>query len=226
MVANPAGCARVLLVEAEPLVAQGLRTIVDSIPGLGVVFSTGQFNGLRNLIGFTRPAIGVIDPFDIQFCAPKQRGIPLIARCHRWSPETKWIAYVHNAASRHEAFFFESGGFAYVNRQSGPDRIEAAVKAALTGSAAPQFEKVPEHYAEFRNRHGEVLPDPLVTLTTRELEVFRLTGGGLRAVEIAERLCIAHATVERYREHIRYRLGLDGVHDLYRASALWVGLNV
>jgi two-component system, NarL family, response regulator NreC len=53
-------------------------------------------------------------------------------------------------------------------------------------------------------------------LTSREVEILRLIGDGLRGKEIAERLRISPKTVEFHKTHIYERIGVTGVAGAVR----------
>lgn len=59
-------------------------------------------------------------------------------------------------------------------------------------------------------------------LTDRELEIFRLIGGGAPTREIAEQLRLGRATVETYRRRIKTKLRLQSGSKLSHEAFLWV----
>ena len=66
---------------------------------------------------------------------------------------------------------------------------------------------------------------PLVLLSPRELQLFRLVGLGHKPKEIALELKLSVRTVESYAMRIREKLGLAGAHDLFRAAVAWVAVS-
>ena len=58
-------------------------------------------------------------------------------------------------------------------------------------------------------------------LTDRELEVFRLIGGGLSTREIAEQMMLGIKTIGTYRDRIKQKLGLKNAAELTRRAVLW-----
>lgn len=73
------------------------------------------------------------------------------------------------------------------------------------------------------NRRRSKLPvgNPVELLSPRELEVFHLTGAGLEAKQIAQRLSLSARTVDVHRANIRNKLGLRGIHELMRYAMHW-----
>jgi DNA-binding CsgD family transcriptional regulator len=57
---------------------------------------------------------------------------------------------------------------------------------------------------------------PMDRLTDREMEIFRLIGGGKSMKEIADKLCLSVKTVEAHREHIKEKLNFKSSAELLR----------
>jgi DNA-binding NarL/FixJ family response regulator len=98
------------------------------------------------------------------------------------------------AARAFEAAHSQAGPCAVVPRRAGIEEILAAVR----GGAAAVPVQVPAP-----------LPDPLVVLTDRQLEVLVCVGMGLAAHEIAARLDISPKTVDNHKQRIYARLGVQ-----------------
>ena len=63
---------------------------------------------------------------------------------------------------------------------------------------------------------------PLELLSSRELDVFEMTGEGLGTREIAERLNLSVKTVESYRRRVRAKLELPSNPRLVQEAVRWV----
>jgi DNA-binding CsgD family transcriptional regulator len=76
--------------------------------------------------------------------------------------------------------------------------------------------------------HGTPTPktSPLVNLTDRELEVFRLIGEGHGTRQIADELHLSVKTIESYQAHIKEKLSLRNARELVQHAIEWtVNLN-
>jgi DNA-binding NarL/FixJ family response regulator len=62
---------------------------------------------------------------------------------------------------------------------------------------------------------------PIARLSDRELEVFRLIGGGLGTRQIADELRLSVKTVESYQAHVKEKLGLQSSRDLVQRAIEW-----
>jgi DNA-binding NarL/FixJ family response regulator len=67
---------------------------------------------------------------------------------------------------------------------------------------------------------------PLLNLTDRELEVFRLIGEGHGTRQIADELHLSVKTIESYQAHIKEKLALRNARELVQHAIEWtVNLN-
>ena len=62
---------------------------------------------------------------------------------------------------------------------------------------------------------------PLVNLTDRELEVFRLIGEGHGTRQIADELHLSVKTIESYQAHIKEKLALRNARELLQHAIEW-----
>ena len=60
-----------------------------------------------------------------------------------------------------------------------------------------------------------------MSLSNRELEVFKLIGNGSNPAEIAELMKIEVCTVDTYQSRIKAKLGLSGAAELRREAVRW-----
>jgi DNA-binding NarL/FixJ family response regulator len=114
-----------------------------------------------------------------------------------------------------------AGAMGYVNKEANPDEVIKAVREILAGRVYLS----PAMTSTILGRTvGGVEPqsDPIETLTDRQLEVFRLIGGGQSAQQIAKRLHISVHTVETHRANIKRKLNIDTVSELTRRAVLWI----
>ena len=64
--------------------------------------------------------------------------------------------------------------------------------------------------------HEEIICKPQLNtkLSERELEILRLTADGMKALEIANELCISVATVNRHRENIKAKINVRTISQM------------
>ncbi|MFH0516032.1 LuxR C-terminal-related transcriptional regulator [Streptomyces sp. M41] len=102
-----------------------------------------------------------------------------------------------------------AGACGFLLKDSGPERLLAAVAAVAGGDAlfAPSVtRRLVEAYARHSAREQ---PTDLQALTSRELEVLKLIARGLSNPEIADLLYISEATVKTHLNRTMTKLDLD-----------------
>jgi DNA-binding CsgD family transcriptional regulator len=84
------------------------------------------------------------------------------------------------------------------------------LKNSVSANVRPQIAHLEETIRDITSSLGVTLDRGLAKLTPRELEICRLIKSGLRSKEIAILLGLTPATVNKHREGIRRKLGLNG----------------
>lgn len=64
-------------------------------------------------------------------------------------------------------------------------------------------------------------PDPRITLTPREFDVYTLLGQGLSGKQICSELNLSAHTVESHRKRIAHKLGMSGAELIHHATLDW-----
>lgn len=210
----------VLLAEDHEIVREGFRAILERDPDLRVVAETGDGLEIVSLIESKAPDVLVVD---LQL--PGLHGLEVIRRVHAEYP---WIGiavlsmydeshYVREALRR--------GAGAYILKDSSVDLLNEAIRAVLTGTHYLD-PALPAHLLDealSEEPPGEDHLDPYSFLSNREREVLQLTAEGLTMKEAAQRLRISPRTVEKHRESLMRKLGIQNRADLVR-FAVYRGL--
>jgi DNA-binding NarL/FixJ family response regulator len=116
----------------------------------------------------------------------------------------------------------QAGAHGYISKCEPGATLMLAIRKVLAGEVFVSA-KVTE--AVLQTLKGGKEPgkrSPLVLLSPRELQLFRLVGLGHKPKEIALKLKLSVRTVESYAMRIREKLGLAGAHELFRAAVAWV----
>jgi DNA-binding NarL/FixJ family response regulator len=109
------------------------------------------------------------------------------------------------------------GAAGYINKQSAPEELVAALKRVLAGgryvSAA-----LAEHLAT--EVQGDASKAPHESLSNRELQVMRMIAGGKSLKEIAHELCISVKTVGTYHTRLLVKLNMKSDVEITRYALL------
>ena len=204
---------RVLIVDDQFLIRAGLVGVLNAAPGFEVVGEASDGEEAVRLAAETLPDIVLMD-----IRMPGTNGIRaterILAEARRDPPPRVLILttfdldeYVYGA--------LRAGASGFLLKDSGPERLLAAVAAVSSGDSlfAPS---VTRRLVEAFARQADVPTSPtgrqaapdVGVLTSREVEVLRLTGQGLSNSEIAGRLHISAATVKTHLNRTMSKLHL------------------
>jgi DNA-binding NarL/FixJ family response regulator len=203
---------RVLVVDDQTVVREGLETILGLSPGIEVVGAAADGEEAVRLVSERRPDIVLMD-----LRMPRLDGVEATRRITRHYPATRVVVLTTYADDESIFGALEAGALGYLTKDAGAQEIQRAIQIVHAGEAlldpAVQLRVIRALSAHVRApRREAALPDDL---TPREAEVLRLIAQGLNNREIAERLFVTEATV---KTHINNIFGKTGLRD--RAQAV------
>ncbi|SNT59199.1 two component transcriptional regulator, LuxR family [Streptosporangium subroseum] len=210
--------ARVLVVDDQTVVREGLTLLLGLLPGIEVVGSAGDGEAALRLIEAERPDVVLMD-----LRMPRMDGVEATRRIRAAYPETQVV--VLTTYSDDESVFaaLQAGARGFLTKSAGAEEISRAIATVMRGDAQLDptvqrrlLETMTPPASSGRGRdpgrpEGD-LPDGL---TRRETEVLRLIARGDSNAEISAGLFISEATV---KTHINNLFAKIGVRD--RAQAV------
>jgi len=115
-----------------------------------------------------------------------------------------------------------AGANGYIMKQEATEKVLVAIRRILQGEVYLSDRLTSTMLQQYVR--GESLPrkSPLVNLTDRELEVFRLIGEGRGTRQIAEELHLSVKTIESYQAHIKEKLALRNARELVQHAIEWI----
>ncbi len=212
--------ARVLIVDDHPLVREGLAARIARYPDLELCGEAEDVPGAMTAVASLDPDVVIVD-----LSLKRGDGLDLVKRLHlRKNPVAVLVSSMHDEMVYAERVL-EAGALGYVDKQEAPEKLIEAIRTVLAGKvylSARMTERLVARHA--RGQPGET-PSPVSSLTDRELEVFRLIGGGLTTREIAERLGLSVKTIESHRENVKSKLRVRSAAELTHTAVQWVIAN-
>jgi DNA-binding NarL/FixJ family response regulator len=197
---------RVLVVDDQTVVRDGLVLLLGLLPGLEVVGSAGDGEEAVRLVGEHHPDVVLMD-----LRMPRVDGVEATRRIKADHPSVQIV--VLTTYSDDESVFaaLQAGARGYLTKDAGADEIARAIDAVRGGDAQldPSVQRrlvdaLATGAQPSRRRRGD-LPDGL---TQREAEVLTLIAGGRSNAEIARELFISEATVKTHINNLFAKAGL------------------
>ncbi|MFE7132015.1 response regulator [Streptomyces sp. NPDC057638] len=205
------GDARVLVVDDQAVVREGIVMLLGLLPGIEVVGSARDGEEAVALVADLAPDVALMD-----LRMPRCDGVEATRRIRRDHPGTQVVVLTTYADDDSLFPALRAGARGYLTKDADGDEIVRAIQEVMAGRAglSPVVQRrlLEEVTAAVPEPSATTLPDGL---TGREGEVLTLIADGLSNAEIARRLHISTATV---KTHINNLFAKARVHD--RAQAV------
>ncbi|EDZ96713.1 MAG: response regulator transcription factor [Limnospira sp. PMC 1291.21] len=195
---------RVLLVDDQGIIREGLRSLLEAKPDLEIVGEAENGKLAVELALKLKPDVVLMD-----VRMPIMDGVAAMRSLAEQQPEIKVLVLTTFDDDEYVTQAMESGAKGYLLKDTPSDELAQAIRAVYKGytQLGPGlFEKVMA--ARSKASRDEPLPDNLQDLTPRELEVLRLIGKGYSNREIAQELFISERTVKNHVSSILSSLNL------------------
>ncbi len=210
------GMIRVAIVDDHGIVRQGLRALLTR-PGMEVVGEADNGAAAVDLARALQPDVMLLD-----IRMKDGDGLQALPQIKAVSPRTSIIMLTTYANPGYLARAISGGAAGYLSKETNPEQILRAVRAAAAGEALIDrtlLEAALAHAVDNSMPTPEPLEMPIEMLSERELDVLRLMVNGLSNLTIAETLNITVPTVKTHVQHI---LGKLHVSDRTQAALLAV----
>lgn len=209
---------RILVVDAEPLVADGISKRLAISPKFDMIGHVRTGCAVMGLLGDLCPDLLLMD-----VSLPEQDGIDTMRQLHRNSPGLKVLA--HSALSEIEYVnsMLIEGAHGYLLKGGTTEEMVEALETVLAGG---RYISPAAHASIQRGyQHTEKRPDgQYVGLTMREREIIRLVARERTNGEIAAVLFVSEDTVKSHRRNLMTKLNVRGTAGLvrYAVDRCWI----
>ncbi len=206
---------RVLLVDDQRLMREGLRTLLELEPGLAVAGEAANGQEALALYAELKPDVVLMD-----VRMPVLDGVEATRRLLARDPGAHVIILTTFDDDEYVFEGLRAGAQGYLLKDVSIQELADAIRTVVGGGVLIQPSVARKVVAEFaRLRPPAPRPAPTTglpeALSERELEVLRLLADGLTNREIADRLFLAEGTVKNYVTNI---LGKIGARDRTQAA--------
>lgn len=198
---------RILLVDDQRLMREGLRTLLELEPDLDVVGEAED--GQQSLLAYEELIPSVV-LMDIRM--PVMDGVQATRQLlERW-PEAKIIILTTFDDDQYVFEGLRAGALGYLLKDVSGEELSEAIRTVAEGGALIEPSIARRVLAEFSRLApptAQAASSLTEELSEREAEVLRLLAKGLTNRQIAERLFLAEGTVKNYVSTILQKLGVD-----------------
>ena len=202
---------RLLLIDDHPLVRDGLRLRLETVPQLRVVGEAGNAAAAQAFLaacmaedpqGGTLPHLALMD-----LNMPGVGGLELTAFLHERYPQIAVLVLSIHDNPEYMVQAVKAGARGYLLKDEPAQEIIAAIDAVMAGRS--YFSAA----AAVRLSQASALAR---LLTQRERDVLRHIADGHANKQIAQMLGLSVRTVETHRLNIKRKLGIDGQAELIK----------
>lgn len=196
--------ARVVVVDDQTVVREGIVMLLGLLPGIEVVGSGGDGEEAVRLVAELAPDVVLMD-----LRMPRVDGAEATRRIRAEHPGTQVVVLTTFADDDSLFPALRAGARGYLTKDAGGDEIVRAVEDVLSGEAglSPQIQRrLLERLSE--PELPAAAPEPPDGLTTREVEVLVLIAEGMTNQEIARAMHVSTATVKTHINNLFAKTGL------------------
>jgi DNA-binding NarL/FixJ family response regulator len=212
---------RVLLVDDHPIVRQGLALLIDREADLSVCGEADGAHSAFHAIETLRPDIVLLD---ISLNGPD--GLEVLKEMRMKSGSLPVLILSMHDESIYAERAMRAGANGYIMKQEATEKVLIAIRRILQGDVYLSDRLTTTMLQQYVRGGAHTKSSPLLNLTDRELEVFRLIGEGHGTRQIADELHLSVKTIESYQAHIKEKLALRNARELVQHAIEWtVNLN-
>lgn len=209
--------ARLLLVDDHPLLREGLAKRLSLEDDLMICGQAGDGAQAVEAAGKTRPDLMIVD-----ISLPGRDGIDLIKEMRARYPRLQILVFSMHDELLYAERALHAGAKGYVMKSEPPEQLIQAIRRVLDGEIALGKNMVGRLLHRMAGSQPAGSTSIVDALTDRELEIFRLIGGGHQRAWIASELHLSVKTFEAHRANIRQKLGLQNAAEVLQHAVQFV----
>jgi two-component system invasion response regulator UvrY len=199
---------RILIADDHPIVRDGLRRMLSSVPDFHVAAEAASGDEVLAAAEATPVDVLVLD-----VSMPGRPFLEVLQQLGERHPRLRVIVLSAHAEEEYAERALKAGAMGYVTKERSPEDLQDAIRRVHRGAryVSPALaERLAAHFV------GERLGPEHGMLSNREFEVLRLIGSGKSVKEIAAGLALSPKTVSTYRARMLEKLDLRTTADLIR----------
>ncbi len=208
---------KVLIVDDQVLVRQGLATLLALEDDLEIVGQAGDGEEALTQVGFLQPDVVLMD-----MRMPKKNGVEATQEIHKRYPAIKVLVLTTYEEDELIVGALRAGACGYLLKDSPSEKLATAIRAVNEGYTQLSPSVTPKVVSLMHGSEKGKKVELMKTFSGREAEIIELIALGKSNKEIAESLYITQGTVKNYVTKILGQLNLRDRTQL----ALWAKDNL
>ena len=193
----------VLVADDQAMVRAGFAAVLAAQPGIDVVGQAADGVEAVALARELRPDVVVMD-----IRMPVMDGLEATRRILAADSTVRVLVLTTFNLDEYVYEALRAGASGFVLKDDPPEQLIAAVRTVAAGEALLSPSVTRRVIEQFARRRRQAPPKAVTTLTSRELEVFRLITKGFSNAEIGEALFISDTTVKTHVTRLLQKLSL------------------
>ena len=205
---------RVVLADDHLLFREGMKRLIDEMPGIEVIGEASDGLELLALLKESSPDLAIID-----ISMPSLRGIEAAREITTLYPRTEVLILTMHKSKEYLYHSISAGAKGYLLKEDSDAELFSAIKTIRNGGiylTHTMAGELAEDLSQILDGKGQIRGE---LLTTREREVLKLIAEGKSNNEIAELLYISRRTAENHRANIMKKLKARKPADLVRYAS-------
>ena len=205
---------RVVLADDHLLFREGMKRLIDEMPGIEVIGEASDGLELLALLKESSPDLAIID-----ISMPNLRGIEAAREITTLFPRTEVLILTMHKSKEYLYHSISAGAKGYLLKEDSDAELFSAIKTIRNGGiylTHTMAGELAEDLSQILDGKGQIRGE---LLTTREREVLKLIAEGKSNNEIAELLYISRRTAENHRANIMKKLKARKPADLVRYAS-------
>jgi DNA-binding NarL/FixJ family response regulator len=197
---------KVLLVDDQNLIRQGLKALLELEPDLEIIGEAENGEQAINLSATLQPDVILMD-----IRMPLMDGVAATKKLQNTHPQIKILVLTTFDDDEYVKAALENGAMGYLLKDTPSEELAVAIRAVYKGytQLGPGIvKKLVNQFSRVTPTQSPPVPPSLSELTPREKEVLRLIAIGANNREISQQLYISEGTVKNHVTNILNRLNL------------------
>jgi len=201
----------VFLADDHQVMRDGLRTLIETHPGLRVVGESGDGRETVRAVGRLKPDVVLMD-----IAMPGLNGIEATRQIRHKHPSVEVVILSMYTTTEHVYRALEAGARGYLLKECAGHEVVEALRAAKAGRRFLSGKISEEDVEDHRRGAGGKTASPLGRLSPREREILQLVVEGKSSAAIAKLVFLSPKTVETYRSRLMKKLDVDDLPALIK----------